>query len=67
MSGWTKKELETEGELTAEQGTAAGFEAVINYYQTFRDSLPKNKTVENLIKMKEKGTLPTYIHKSVAQ
>ena len=60
IGGWAKHSINNP-DASDVDGSMAGFETVINYYQKYRDSIGKNKGVEDIIKMKNKGTLRQHI------
>jgi hypothetical protein len=65
MGGWTKYSLESKKFDDKEGGSLAGINAVIDFYNTNKQSLPKDKNVEKYIKMKEKGELEDYVKNNV--
>ncbi len=65
MGGWTKYSLETGKLDDKEGGSLDGINAVIDFYNTNKQSLPKDKNVEKYIKMKEKGELEDYVKNNV--
>jgi len=65
MGGWTKYSLESKKFDDKEGGSLAGINAVIDFYENNRKSLPKDKNVEKYIKMKEKGELEDYVKNNV--
>ncbi len=65
MGGWAKYSLETKNFENKVEGSKAGIEAVIEFYNNNRNTLPKDKNVEKYIKMKRKGTFDKYIKKNV--
>ena len=64
LGGWAKHSINNP-DASALDGNMTGFETVINYYLKYKDSLGKNKCVEDLIKMKNKGTLRQYVENSM--
>lgn len=64
MGGWTKYSLESKNFDNKIEGTKAGIESVIEFYNKNRKFLPKDKNIEKYIKMKKKGTLNDYIEKN---
>ena len=64
MGGWAKYSLESGNFNNKIEGSKAGIESVIEFYNSNRQALPKDKNVEKYIKMKEKGTLNEYIEKN---
>lgn len=60
IGGWAKHSINNP-DASDVDGSMAGFETVINYYQKYKDSIGKNKGVEDIIKMKNKGTLRQHI------
>lgn len=78
MGGWAKNTIETsnyKNTVAKSQedadgtvaGNMAGIEAVINFYNNNKKLLPKNKNVENYIKLQKKGELKSYIEKVIAK
>jgi hypothetical protein len=65
MGGWAKYALETKKFNDKEGGSLAGINAVIDFYQNNKKSLPKDKNVETYIKMKAKGELAEYVKNNV--
>jgi len=47
------------------EGCYAGVETALNYYEQYKKMLPKDKGAEQLLKMKNKGTLKAYIEKAM--
>ena len=43
----------------------AGIETALNYYEQYKKTLPKDKGAEQLLKMKNKGTLKDFIAKEL--
>lgn len=64
IGGWAKHSI-NHPDASDVDGSMAGIETVINYYLKYKDSLGKNKSVEDLIKMKNKGTLRQYVERSM--
>ena len=60
IGGWAKHSINNP-DASDVDGSMAGFETVINYYQKYKDSIGKNKGVEDIIKMKNKGALRQHI------
>lgn len=65
MGGWGKYSIETKDYYNKIEGSKAGIESVIEFYNMNSHLLPKDKNVEKYIKMKDKGTLNEYIEKNV--
>lgn len=63
LGGWAKYSIENKDYNNKVAGNLAGIEAAISFYK--KNSLPKNKEIENYIKMKENGKLKEYIEKNV--
>ncbi len=64
MGGWAKYSLESKDFDNKINGSKAGVEAAINFYNANREFMSKDKNVEKYIKMKNKGTLDEYIEKN---
>ena len=60
IGGWAKYCI-NHPDATDVDGSMAGIETVIDYYLKYKDSIGKNKGVEDLIKMKNKGTLRQHV------
>jgi len=65
MGSWAKYSLESGKFDDKEGGSLAGIDAVIDFYENNKKSMPKDKNVEKYIKMKEKGELADYIKNNV--
>jgi hypothetical protein len=61
MGGWTKYSLESKDFHNKVEGSLAGVEAVITFYEKNRQSLKRDKAVEKYIKLKQSGKLKSYI------
>lgn len=61
LGGWTKYSIETKEYKDKVGGNIAGLEAVINFYT--QNELPKDKNVEDLIKLHKNGKLKGYIER----
>ena len=48
-------------------GCMAGTETIINYYLKHKDSLGKNKCIENLVKLEKKGSLRQFVENSLSK
>ncbi len=64
LSGWAQYAIRNQDDDSV-NGCYAGVEAAISYYEQYKKELSKDKGVENFIKMKNKGTLKSYIAKSM--
>ncbi|MBN2612624.1 MAG: hypothetical protein JXB00_13800 [Bacteroidales bacterium] len=64
MGGWAKYSLESGDFDNMVAGNLAGIESVIEFYTKNEAYLNKDKNVLKYIKMKEKGTLKSYIEKN---
>lgn len=64
LGGWGKYSLESKDFDNKIEGSKAGIEAVIEFYNNNSQSLKKDKNVEKYIKMKSKGTLNEFIEKN---
>ena len=64
LGGWAQYAIQNKDDDQVE-GCYAGVETAINYYEQYKKSLPKDKGAEQLLKMKNKGTLKEYIAKSM--
>jgi hypothetical protein len=60
IGGWAKYCI-NHPDASYADGSMAGIETVIDYYLKYKDSIGKNKGVEDLIKMKNKGTLRQHV------
>lgn len=60
IGGWAKYNINNPNATKAECSLVA-LESVIRYYIKYKDSLDKEKSVENFIKKKNKGTLKQYV------
>ena len=60
IGGWAKYSINNP-DATYADGSMAGIETVINYYLKHKDSIGKDKGVEELIKLKNKGTLRQHV------
>lgn len=63
MAGWTKYVIETKDNTNKLMGNIKGIEAVIDFYNKNKEEIGKDKTVENLIKLKKDDKLEDYIKK----
>ncbi len=61
MSGWTKYALQSKDFNNKVEGSLAGVEAVIAFYEKNRQSMKKDKAVEKYVKLKANGKLRAYI------
>ncbi len=61
MGGWAKYALKSRDFDNKVMGNKAGIEAIVDFYNANRDSLPKDKNVEKYVKMKKKNSLEEYI------
>jgi hypothetical protein len=64
MGGWAKYSLESKDFNNKIAGSMAGIESIIEFYTKNKDFMTKDKNVEKYIKMKDKGTLKSYIEKN---
>lgn len=64
LGGWAQYAIQKEDDNQVE-GCYAGIEAALNYYEQYKKSLPKDKGAEQLLKMKNKGTLKDFIAKGL--
>jgi hypothetical protein len=65
LGGWTKYAIETKDYDNKLDGSLAGIEAVIYFYNKNRESLPKDKDVEKYIKRQKKGKLRSFLETKV--
>lgn len=65
MGGWTKYALESKDYENKFQGNLAGTESVISFYQSNKKAIGKNKEIEKLAKLKEKGQLEAFIRSNM--
>lgn len=63
LGGWAKYSMQTKDFENKIAGSMAGIEAVIAFYTSNSEFLPKDKNIEKYIKMKESGKLKDYIEK----
>jgi hypothetical protein len=61
MGAWAKYSINSQDYNNKTEGIKAGLNAVIDYYNNFKDSMGKDKNIEKFIKMKNKGTLDDFI------
>lgn len=66
IAGWTEKSVMTEKHGDVSANAMAGIEMVISVYKNNRDVLEKDKTIEKLIKMQDKGKLQAHVDKKMA-
>jgi hypothetical protein len=64
MSGWAKYSITTKDYDNKVAGSLAGIEAVINFYNQNKKSLPKDKSIEKYIKLQKDGKLKEFIEKN---
>ena len=64
LGGWAQYAIQNEDNDQVE-GCYAGIETSLNYYEQYKKSLPKDKGAEQLLKMKNKGTLKDFISKGL--
>lgn len=64
LGGWAQYAIQNEDNDKVE-GCYAGIETALNYYEQYKNSLPKDKGAEQLLKMKNKGTLKDFIAKGL--
>ena len=64
LGGWAQYAIQNEDDDQVE-GCYAGIETALNYYEQYKKSLPKDKGAEQLLKMKNKGTLKDFIAKGL--
>ena len=65
MGGWAKYSIESENFDDKTGGNLAGLESVIEFYETNKGVLPKDKNVEKYAKMQKKGSLRQYVEKKI--
>lgn len=65
MGGWTKYALETRDFNNKVKGNLAGTESVIKFYLANKKQLGKNRSIEKLIKLKEKNKLEEFIKSKI--
>lgn len=61
MAGWTSYALETKDFDNKLKGNLAGTESVIEFYQSNKKALGKNKAIEKFIKLKDSNKLESFI------
>jgi len=64
LGGWAQYAIQNKDDDQVE-GCYAGVETALNYYEQYKKLLPKDKGAEQLLKMKNKGTLKAYIEKGI--
>ncbi|WP_196886504.1 hypothetical protein [Aureivirga sp. CE67] len=57
LGGWTKYAIETKKYEDEINGNLAGFDALIQYYETNKSLIGKKKKIEKIMKLKKKGKL----------
>jgi hypothetical protein len=65
LGGWAKHSIESEAYNDKVAGNVAGLESVMEFYETNKGLIPKDKSVEKYMKMKKKGTLRDFVEKKV--
>jgi len=65
FGGWTKHVLQSNVNNDPVAGNLAGIETIIYFYQKNKKLIPKDKNVEKYIKMKDKGTLKSFIESKI--
>jgi hypothetical protein len=65
LGGWAKHSIESEAYDDKVTGNVAGLESAIEFYDTNKGLLPKDKSVEKYMKMQKKGTLKEFVEKKV--
>jgi hypothetical protein len=65
LGGWAKYSIESRAYDDKVAGNVAGLESVIEFYDTNKGLLPKDKSVEKYMKMHKKGTLKEFVEKKV--
>ena len=65
LGGWTKYCIETKDYDNKVAGNLAGLEAVMEFYE--ENDLPKNKKIEDYIKLHKNDKLKGYIERRVSQ
>lgn len=61
MGGWATYVIESGDNQNQVKGTMAGLELVMSHYETYKDSIGKQKGIEKLIKKRDKGTLEEWV------
>jgi len=65
MTGWTKYAIENEYKGTF-KGHLAGLQSVTKYYKKFKENgLKKDKKLEKLLVLEEKGELKQWLHEQI--
>ena len=64
LGGWAQYAIQNKDDDQVE-GCYAGVETALNYYEQYKKLLPKDKGAEQLLKMKNKGTLKAFIEKGM--
>jgi hypothetical protein len=67
LAGWVKYALTTKDYDNQVEGSIAGVDAIIKFYNKNKQWTGKDKSVEKYIKMQQKGTLKEYVEKIVAK
>ena len=67
LNGWTKYSIESQQYDDKINGTLAGMEMAIGFYEKNKKNLSKDTELEKYIKMKKNGTLLKYIEENVKE
>ncbi len=65
LGGWSRYMIQTRDFDNKFKGNLAGTETVIAFYKANKKALGKNKEIEKLIKLQEKGTLEEFIKENM--
>ena len=66
LAGWAEHAVQNKDD-NAVNGCVAGVETALNYYEMYKSLLSKDKGAEKLLKMRNKGTLKSFIEKAMNQ
>jgi hypothetical protein len=66
LCGWAEHAGQNKDD-DAVNGCMAGVETALNYYEKYKSLLSKDKGAEKLLKMRNKGTLKSFIEKAMNQ
>ena len=66
LGGWAQYAIQSKDDSQLE-GCYAGVNTALNYYVKYKKVLGKDKGAEKFLKMREKGTLKSYLAKSMPE
>ena len=64
LGGWAQYAVQNNSDDQLE-GCLAGVNTALEYYEKYRKELPRDKGAEQFIKMRDKGTLKSYLEKAM--